>query len=48
MPQAAAKTAIPVESLGFVVAGQDVSDIELDSLLTEGRLTVLARPVVVA
>lgn len=43
-----AKTAILVEFPGFVIADQDVSDIGLDLLSMEGRLTVLAQRVVVA
>lgn len=43
-----ARIAILVEFLGFVMADQDVSDIELDLLLTEDRLIVLVQQVVVA
>lgn len=43
-----ARIAILVEFLGFVTAGQDVFDIELDLLLMEDRLIVLVQQVVVA
>lgn len=43
-----ARIAIPVEFPGFVMTDQDVSDIELDLLLTEDRLIVLVQQVVVA
>lgn len=42
-----ARTAI-LEFPGFVTIGQDVSDIELDLLSMEDRLTVLVQQVVVA
>lgn len=47
MSQIVARTAI-LEFPGFVIADQDVSDIELDLLLTEDQLIVLVQQVVVA
>lgn len=48
MLQVVAKIVILVEFPEFVMADQDVSDIELDLLLMEDRLIVLVQQVVVA
>lgn len=47
MLQVVARTA-SLEFPGFVLADQDVSDIELDLLLMEDQLIVLVQQVVVA